>query len=79
LWPQRERLSEPAPIEFPHRIQAERGSEMEQLTLDVLVAPENEPVIVLDPRLREKLIALMKGLVMAVHEAGKEENDDGLS
>ena len=52
---------------------------MEQLTLNIRVEPEDEPVLVLDPRLREELIALMKAVVVAVHEAGKGESDDGLS
>ncbi len=52
---------------------------MDQLTLKLRVDPENEPVLVLDPRLREELIALMKAVVVDVHEAGKEGNDDGLS
>lgn len=52
---------------------------MEQLTLDIGVGPEKEPAIVLEPRLREELIALMAAAVMAVHEAGKRGDDDGLS
>jgi hypothetical protein len=56
-----------------------RGNEMEQLTLDIRVEAENESVLVLDPRIREELIALMKAIVIAVHEAEKGENDDELS
>ena len=52
---------------------------MEQLTLDIHVEAEHEPVLVLDPRIREELIALMKAIVIAVHEAEKGEDDDELS
>ncbi len=52
---------------------------MEQLPLNIRVEPENEALLVLDPRLREELIALMKAVVVDVHEAGKEGNDDGRS
>ena len=52
---------------------------MEQLTLDIRVEAEYEPVLVLDPRIREKLIALMKAIVIAVHEAEKGDDDDKLS
>ncbi len=52
---------------------------MEQLPLNIRVEPENEPLLVLDPRLREELIALMKAVVVVVHEAGKGGNNDGLS
>jgi hypothetical protein len=76
---QYERRRELIPIAFPHHIRAIRGSEMEQLTLDIRAEAENESVLVLDPRIREELIALMKAIVIAVHEAEKGENDDGLS
>ena len=52
---------------------------MEQLSLNIGVEPENEPAFVLDPRLRGELIALMAAAVVAVHEARKGTNDDGLS
>jgi hypothetical protein len=52
---------------------------MEQLTLDIRAEAENESVLVLDPRIREELIALMKAIVIAVHEAEKGEDDDELS
>ena len=52
---------------------------MEQRTLNLRVEPEDEPGLVLDPRLRAELIALMKAIVVAVHEAGKGGNGDGLS
>jgi len=52
---------------------------VEQLTLNIGVEPENEPALVLSPRLREELIALMAAAVVAVHESRKGENDDGLS
>ena len=52
---------------------------MEQLTLDIRVEAEHERVLVLDPRIREELIALMKAIVIAVHEAEKEEDNDELS
>jgi hypothetical protein len=52
---------------------------MEQLTLNIRVELEDEPVLVLDPRLREELIALMKAVVVAIHEARKGASDDGLS
>ena len=74
-----EKSSGPAPIAFPHRIRAKRGSGMEQLTLNIHVESENEPVLVLDSQLREELIALMKAVVVAVYEAGTGGNDDGLS
>jgi hypothetical protein len=51
---------------------------VEQLTLNIGVEPENEPALVLDPRLREELIALMAAAVIAVDEARKGGNDDGL-
>ena len=51
---------------------------MKQLTLNIGVEPENEPALVLDPRLREELIALMAAAVIAVDEARKGGNDDGL-
>ncbi len=40
---------------------------------------EHEPVLVLDPRIREELIARMKAIVIAVYEAEKEEDNDELS
>ena len=54
---------------------------MEQLTLDIRAKAENESVLVLvlDPRIREELIALMKAIVIAVYEAEKGEDDDELS
>ncbi len=52
---------------------------MKQLTLDIRAEAEKEPVLVLDPRIREKLIALMKAIVVAVHEAEMGEDDDGVS
>ena len=52
---------------------------MEQLSLDLGVEPENELALVLDPRLREELIALMAAAVVAVHEAWKGGGHDGLS
>ena len=52
---------------------------MEQLTLGIGVKADHEPVLVIDPRIREELIALMKAIVIAVHEAEKEEDDDELS
>ncbi len=51
---------------------------MEQLTLNIGVESENEPALVLNPRLREELIALMAAVVVAIHEARKGANDDGL-
>ena len=51
---------------------------MEQLSLNICVERKNEPVLVLDPQLREELIALMTTVVVTVHEAGKGVNDDGL-
>ena len=52
---------------------------MEQLTLNIGAEPENELALVLDPRLREELIARMAAAVVAVHEARKGGSDDGLS
>jgi hypothetical protein len=52
---------------------------MKQLTLDIRVEAEPEPVLVLEARIREELIALMKAIVIAVHEAEKGEDDDKLS
>ncbi len=52
---------------------------MEQLTFDIRAKAEHEPVLVLDPRIREELIALMKAIAIAVHKAEKEEDDDELS
>ncbi len=52
---------------------------MEQLTLNTGEEPENELALVLDPRLREELIALMAAAVVAVHEAAKGGNDDRLA
>ncbi len=52
---------------------------MEQLTLDIHVEAEHESVLVLDPRTREELIALMKAIVITVYEAEKGEDDDELS
>jgi len=52
---------------------------MEQLTLNLRVEPDNEPVLVIDPQLQEELIALMTAVFVAVHEARKGGNDDGLS
>jgi hypothetical protein len=56
-----------------------RGSEMKQLTLDIRGETKKEPVLVLDPKIREELIALMKAIVIAVHEAEQGEGDDELS
>jgi hypothetical protein len=52
---------------------------VEQLFLDIGVETENELALVLDPRLREELIALMAAAVVAVHEAWKGGSDDGLA
>ncbi len=52
---------------------------MKQLTLDIRAEAEKESVLVLDSRDREELIALLKAIVIAVHEAEKEEDDDELS
>jgi len=73
---QYERRKERIPIAFPLPIRAKRGREMEQLTLDIHVEAEHEPVLVLDPRIREELIALMKAIVIAVYEAEKGEADE---
>jgi hypothetical protein len=51
---------------------------VEQLTLNIGVESENEPALVLNPRLRAELIALMAAAVVAVDEARKGEIDDGL-
>ncbi len=77
--PQYERFGEPAPIAYPHRIRAKRGNEMEQLTLNLDVEPDNEPALVIDSRIQEELMALMTAVLVAVHEARKGGNDDGLS
>jgi hypothetical protein len=76
---QYERRRELIPIAFPHHIRAMRGSEMEQLALDIRAKAENESVLVLDPRIRAELIALMKAIVIAVYKAEKGEDDDELS
>lgn len=52
---------------------------MEQLILNIGLELGHEPVVVLDPSRREELIAQMAAAVVAVHEARKGENDDGLS
>ncbi len=52
---------------------------MKQLTLDIRGEAEKESVLVLDPRIREKLISLMKAIVIAVHEAEKGDDNDELS
>jgi hypothetical protein len=62
-----------------HRISSGRGSEVEQLILNLGVKPPQEPVLVLDPRLQEELIVLMAAATIAVHEAGKGTDDDRLS
>jgi len=52
---------------------------VEQLTLDLGVEPEDERVLVLDPRVREEAITRMAAAVVAVHEAWRGGGDDGLS
>ena len=50
---------------------------MEQLRLaDVLEEPAPEPPIVLDPKLREALVALMAQALVKIHEAQGGKNDD---
>ncbi len=52
---------------------------MEQLTLVIGPEPQHETALVLDPRLREELIALIAVAVLAVDEARKGGRDDGIS
>ncbi len=53
---------------------------MEQLRLaDVLEEPSPEPPIVLDPKLREVVAALMAQALVKMHEAQGDESDDRTS
>ena len=53
---------------------------MEQLRLaGVLEEPAPEPPVVLDPRLRKVVVALMAEALVKLHEAQGDESDDRTS
>jgi hypothetical protein len=53
---------------------------VEQLRLaDVLEEPTPEPPLVLDPKLKEVVVALMAEALVKMHEAQGDESDDRTS